>query len=548
MSVLTVVVDQVYDDFKQDFYPGERVTVLLTNGSRLQGVVSEKAKFPESMGADGNVERRASSRYLVKLINRRDEEALVDDEHLTRDRKNFTKLMLRSFIKNTVTRESWNGAPWLVKPHLAEYYHIDTDVPKHLQYGNKAGKKANVAANKEEDEALFGFFASDQRASNLKAANKGHKIKYSANELAKAKEEQYLAYQRALNGNPSFVVHKKERPNKAAAKKPAPPATTATFNANNNKPFSGLSLVVQNGSPPPPAPPPIKYPIEDLDIAPARDGTSRPALKFLASQEADGPEIKTESAGALLEAWNTLNVYCEVFLLDSFTFDDFVDALRYSSLEVDCELLVEVHCAVLKTLVNAEDDQEGAVQISLPPVPKEDSSKEESEESSAEPEEEPEDEPPRRSTRSSLAKIEVAIPTASPRSRSAAPEVKIHRAAEMFRDYGWIDRLRKRDFRNGGWELILVGLLHRLSHRPRLKKTCDDILSHLAPLDVEPTQKTAREQYATLDINRRAQVLQMICMLTLESKAVKNYLEECSNQMTEFRKEKIEAQRARKAV
>jgi hypothetical protein len=36
-------------------------------------------------------------------------------------------------------------------------------------------------------------------------------------------------------------------------------------------------------------------------------------------------------------------------------------------------------------------------------------------------------------------------------------------------------------------------------------------------------------------------------MLTMESKAIKNYLEECSIQMTEFRKEKIEAQRARKA-
>ena len=118
----------------------------------------------------------------------------------------------------------------------------------------------------------------------------------------------------------------------------------------------------------------------------------------------------------------------------------------------------------------------------------------------------------------------------------------------MFGDYGWIDRLRRRDFKNGGWELIIVGLLHRLSVRPRLQKACDEILAQLVPLDAEPVQETVRLQYSTLDINVRAQALQIICMLSLETKAIKNYLEECSNQMTEFRKEKIERQRARKAA
>ena len=59
----------------------------------------------------------------------------------------------------------------------------------------------------------------------------------------------------------------------------------------------------------------------------------------------------------LLEVWNTLNVQCEVYVLDSFTFDDFVDAMRYSSLEPACELLEEVHCAVLKLFI----DDDGAL-------------------------------------------------------------------------------------------------------------------------------------------------------------------------------------------
>lgn len=552
--------DQVYEDFKQDFYPGERVTVLLTNGTRIHGIVSEKAKFGEVLDSDGNIERRASSRYLVKLINRHNEEALVEDQHLTRDRKVFTKQMLRSFIKNTVSRESWNGAPWLVKPHIAEVYHIDTEVPKNLQYGNKAGKKANIAADKEEDESLFGFFASNQRQANLRAANRGQKVKYSANELERARAEQYQMYQQSLSGNPSFFLTGN---NVRAKKEPKPLSNISNIpnisNLSNLSDFSnlsvpgsgmltfaGLNMVVENGSPPPPPPPPIKYPIEDLDIKPKRDVARRPSLKYLSDEKPEYKEIKTESVGLLLETWNMLNVYCEVFQLDSFTFDDFIDAMRYSSEDGECELLVEVHCAVLKTLVNAEDDQDGAIQVSLPALPEEESDEEEEEEEVEEEEEpEPEPEPPRRTTRSSMAKVEVVIPVLE--EESAAPEIK-HRAAEMAGDHDWIGRLRKRDFKNGGWEMILVGLLHRLSFRPRLQKTCDEILSHLAPVDEEPTQETARVQYLKSDINLRVQALQVICLLTVETRAIKNYMEECSNQMTEFRKEKIDAQRARKAA
>ncbi|KKZ67638.1 hypothetical protein EMCG_06698 [[Emmonsia] crescens] len=536
-----------------DFYPGERVTVLLTNGSRLQGIVREKARFPELINEDGSIERRASSRYLVKLVNRPNEEALLDDEHLVRDRKIFTKQMLRSFIRNTVTRESWTGAPWLVKPHIAKEYRIDTEVPKHLQYGNKVGgKKANVAADKEEDESLFGFFYSKQRWPNLKPAVKGQKPKATVRDLAKAREDQYLEYQRALNENPSFAV-----PGNVAQ---GGVWQIAEDSANS---FRGLSVVIQNGPPPPPPPPPIKYPIEDLDLPPSHDDKQRPSVKFLTDQPSEQPElssqedsllsgcIKMESVGPLLETWNTLNVYCEVLQLDSFTFDDFVQAMQFSSHDFTCELFVEVHCAVLKTLVNDGKDQDGAVQISLPALPDEESEQEESDEEEEEESEEPEREPtpPRRTTRSSYAKAEAENlkQQLESRSRSGTAEVQIHRAAEMFGEYGWIDRLRKRDFKRGGWELVMVGLLHRLSYRPRLQKSCDEVLAHLAPLDREPTQNTAQEQYVTLDVNLRVKALQIICMLLLETKAIKNYLEECSNQMTEFRKEKIDYQRARKA-
>lgn len=491
---------------------------------------------------DGSVERRAYSRYLVKLVNRSNEEALVDDEHLARDRKIFTKQMLRSFIKNTVTRESWTGAPWLVKPNIAEEFRIDTIVPKHLQYGNKvAGKKAQVAPDKEEDESLFGFFSSQQRLPQLKPALNEQRPSFSAEERAKASQDQYLEYQRSLTGNPALSLPRSNR--QSQANEVAEPNTPPVY-----------PVVVQQSPPPPPAPL-VKYPVEDLEIAPESDAPPRPALKFLTTgptdkvtdDDDDKPllmrNIKPESVGPLLETWNTLNVYCEVLQLDSFTFDDFIEAMRFSSQDIACELFTEIHCSVLKLLVNAENSNNGAIQIILPPLPEEEESEDEED---TEEEPEPEPEPVRRTTRSSIAKQEAQnLRRSSPSSQS---ETKNHRAGEMIDDTGWIDMLRKRDFKQGGWEMIMVGLLHRLSLHPRLERRCNDILTHLAPLDVDPKRETAQAQYVTLDVNLRVAALQIISTLILDTRAVRNYLEECSNQMTEFRKEKIEHQRARKTA
>jgi hypothetical protein len=536
-------------DFKQDFYPGEHVVILLDGNQRLHGIIRDKMNFPRQFYPDGAVKSEAYARYLVKILDRPNEEALLDQDHITRDRKTFSKQMLRAFIKNTVTRESWSGAPWLVKAPIAEEYKIETEVPKHLQYGARVAEKK--AMKKADQDGHFGFFAS-QRLPELKpAAGKGPKTKLTPQELARNKAEQFLEYQRSLNGNPSFVLAKQP---------PGGPVRSAKDHEADKKVLSNPSVVIKAEPPKPPPPPPIKYPIEDLDITFAPNRKPRPPLRFgvddpssfVDDEEMLRDEIKPESVSLFLETWNTLNVYCEVFQLDSFTFDDFVEAMRFSSDEVDCELFVEIHCAVLKKLVNAENDDDGAIQVSLPDLPQEESDESGSEEEEEEEEPTPEPEPvvTRMTTRSSLAKAEAANLKAQQMqgSRENTAELKVHRAAEMFGEYGWIDRLRKRDFRNGGWELIMVGVLHQLSVRPRMEKVCEEILKHLAPLDAEPTQETARSQYATLDVNLRIQALQIICMLSLETKAIKIYLEECSNQMTEFRKEKIEFQRARKAA
>ncbi|KAI4116072.1 MAG: hypothetical protein LQ345_003443 [Seirophora villosa] len=536
------------EEFKNEYYPGETIVVKFEDGGRAPAVLREKSKFPELLGPDGTVERAAFSRYCVSFINRPDEEAVVHAPHLTRERKTFTKQRLRSFLKKTIEHEAWTGAPWCVKSRIAEEYRINGNIPPHLTYENQMlQRKANLAAKKNDFEGQIVNFHHELHP--LKP--KGSKGKRNAQDAALLNE----AYQRALAVDPGFS----KIPQAVQQQHIEQLIRTSGALVHRN----GFQPIAAKGHPkPPPLPPPPKYPIEDLELTPIRDRATRPALKFLSDDiptlhpAAEKPHsgILMRSVGPLLETWDTLNVYCEVFQLDSFTFDDYLEALQLTDDTYHCQLLVEIHCAVLKKLVNDVNDKNGQVQISLPEsnIPGSDDSSLADNSALPSPTPEPEVKPAARTTRSSLAKSEAAdLKNDLKNGRLSMSEAKIHRAAEMeqsTRSYDWKTRLRKRDFRDGRWVFIIVGLLYQLSGDTRRRKSCDDILRKLAPPDQEASEEIAISQYSLLDINTRVRIVEVLCMLSLETKAIRNYMEDCNNNMTDFRKERIDMQRKRKAA
>ena len=522
---------------------------------RLTGHIREKTKFPELFRNDGTLERKAFARYFCDLDDKSSPEVLVDEGNITRERKTFTKQRLRSFLKNSVTREAWTGAPWLVKPRLAEDYRINTEIPEWLthDFQAKQRKNSNIFSKRGDYEGpVLNFYGPQHGLPLLKP--KGSKGRNPQDDMH-FRQEQFAEYQRALASNPEFgKVGPQGQPIQFHQIYHGPPPPGYQM-------VNGYKPIAAKGQPKPAAPPPPKYPIEDLEIPPLRDGTHRPPLKFLSEKtpsdgrvsEGAGSGIDMKSVGLLLETWDTLNVYCEIFQLDSFTFDDYVEALRFSSEDVQCELLVEIHCAVIKKLVNDVNDKNGQVQIMLPfqnESDEEDSSKDSS--AMPTPTPEPEVKPPARSTRSSLVKSEAAeLKEAANGNPVPLANSRIHRAVEMDRHtkgYDWKARARKRDFADGRWVVVIVGLLNQLSRNPRLADSCNEILKHLAPVDHEPTPETAASQYQNLDVNLRIKILQILCMKSLETKAIREYMEVCSAQMTETRKEKNEVQRSRKAA
>ncbi|KAI0976427.1 ATP-utilizing chromatin assembly and remodelling N-terminal-domain-containing protein [Xylaria arbuscula] len=549
ISRIDSLVDMIYEEFKADYYPGEAVTIQLVTGERLTGIVRDKARLGSKVLPDGTL-TQPYSRYSTSIDGRPDEEAVVDSEHIFRDRKIFTKSVLRSFIKKTVTREAWNGAPWLVKHDVAAQYHIDTRVPPHLRYDNKllerkqqqAQKRALQPTNGAHDlNGTNGAFHTigPARLPELKPAPKNHKMQ-------RAHQHEHPGAH--VRGSPNLFLDQDHGP-----LPPVPGDNPFHFPV----PFrqgAPPPVTYTQPSPPPPPPPPPKYPIEDLQLPP-RDDYVRPPLKFLCYDppesvgESDAPDqkIRMDSIGPLLETWDTLNVYCEIFKLDSFTVDDFIQALEVSNKDTPCELFNEIHCAVLKHIVSSEADG-GKLLVNLPELDEEEED-DEDESTSPTPEPEPEPKPAGRATRSSLAKLEAERLRAEAEAaeKEKTPEITVkHRAPELLVDFDWIEELKKRHFSNGGWEMIMVGLLHQLSKNPRQTAVCEELLAELVPPEEEPSLELVRDQYSDLDINLRISALQILCMLTMETKAVRAYMDDCAETMTGYRKEKIEWQRNRK--
>jgi alpha-1,3-glucosyltransferase len=295
---------------------------------------------------------------------------------------------------------------------------------------------------------------------------------------------------------------------------------------------------------------PVKYPIEDLRIKQPRVSVQRPPLKFLCDDVPEGakpPEEKTgilmKSVGPLLCAWETLNVHDGIYSLDSFTFDDFLDAMRFSSEEVECELLTEVHCAVLKQIVS----ESGRLQTPLPKPDEPGDSDNEASSKATTPEPEPEPEPPVRTTRSSLRKSE-ASSMLKQRTPTPEPPKQTHKAAEFLTEFNWIEQCKIRNFRDGGWQAILVGLVHQLSFSPVRKEACEEILAALVPADEEPSVETIAFNYVHMDVNLRVAALDMALQLTVTTEHFREQLTQASLEMTRLRKDKIEHQKRRKEL
>lgn len=557
----------------------------MTDNSRLHSVFA--GQLDESV---------RSYAYVITMDDNGEVITKYKTSELQRDRKVYSKLILKQFLRNAVKREPWIGAPWMVRDSLAKRFDIPTKIPD-----NKT-RDALLAQKKAANSHLTnGVGPSAQQPYPQHAPNghgpqtNGHRpslqapgqgpptfVNFSANPPY-GHQQQMLPPQFSTVNGPArpYLVNGPPMPYSNGPPHQLPyayppqiggplPPHLANIVHQMPPPGSGPPMSFpfqtsfphhqgprQSNVPQPQQTPPlarpfevVKFPCEDLEMKLPRLATTRPTLNFFSDDVPEGLDepaddkktgILMKSLGPLLCAWETLNVHDTIYTLDSFTFDDFVDAMRFTSDEIECELFVEVHCAVLKQVVNSS----GKIQTPLPKMDESDDSDEEgtSEESTPT----PEPEPPVRTTRSSLRKSE-AQQIVKQRTPTPEPPKEVHRAAEFVADFDWIEQCKARNFREGGWQSIVVALLYRLSFDPIQKDACDEILAKLVPPEEEPSTENIAINYINLDVNLRISALDMILRLTVATEAFREQLIAAAQEMTRLRKEKIDHQRKRKEL
>jgi hypothetical protein len=587
--------------FKEQFIVGDRVSVEGDHLRRFGEIkaITDNRQLHAMFSGQAMDDMIRSYTYVIEMGDSGENITKYKASELQRDKKIYSKKVIKKFLRATLERDDWIGAPWTVKNSLAKRYSIPTKIPdsKEREVMN-AQKKFNSMPN--------GATPPAQPPQPQHAPNghgpfvNGHKPPPPPGQGQAAFVNNFVA-----SGPPPWVPQNGQLPPYMVNAPPRPHLVNAPppFPNHGPSPNGGIQLpphlmhlyqqphhgahpmqpmphhghvqlahpmgVFQTSfthqpgprpsNPPQPqqAPPParvveyVKYPCEDLEIKQPRLIVNRPTLKFLSDDVPTGitapaddkkTGILMKSVGSLLCVWETLNVHDTIYMLDSFTFDDFIGAMRFSHDSVQCELFVEMHCAVLKQIVNAS----GKLQLTLPKMTTTDDSSEE--DSSKESSPTPEPEPPVRTTRGSLRRSGAAQLVGRPRTPTPEPPKEIHKAAEFVNDFDWIEQCKTRNFVEGGWQAIIVALLYRLSFDATKKEACDEILAQLVPPEEEPTTATIAANYNNLNINFRISALEIIIQLTVTTEAFRDQLVAAAQEMTKLRKEKIEFQRKRKEL
>ncbi|KAH9835634.1 chromatin remodeling complex protein [Rhodofomes roseus] len=543
MGRLDHLVEEVYQRFKDRFYTNERVLVEIEGekfSSRLLQITTPKAaSAPSTSKSSSSAVASTSTTPLsdgpqpyhkiaedlkipVKEANAKDDPAkyvykvqILDpqqqpgskshDKHkgkdaakysgmvmevscaiMSRDRLTFSKSILRRFIRDCVDRAPAVASPWTVKPPIALRYGVNTVMPEETRRGVDAIKKGETDKRKKVWEEKEGPATKKQKKMTAAAEEKAAKVFAAATE----KREQEARYKAEK------AQQEKEEKDRLAAEK-----------AKKK---------------------PIRYPTEDLDVV-LGDREKRAGMKLkrpVPSQVAMPFGHDSATNDSFLMAWNFLVVYGQPLHLSSFTMDEFEAALRHTAVEPRCSLLAEIHATLIYNLRTVPFQRHSAV----------------------------------------LSLLEGKDEAGG--NDDLLLGVSIDQLTTAMADVGnnWERAPLRHSEGRDGWEESLVGCLKDHAHYenfPGLREILTKLLfapepateastssnsspsSSPAPLALAVSSQPSLRYYS-LSAAERVTILAFMCNLAVSSKAIHVHMEQCEEQLTALRKEKIEVNRTKK--
>lgn len=607
---LDQLVDKVYLVFKNDYFPGENIYIRgmnntedsydAQNAPKQRGTIREKVQYGQSDSV--------TTKYLVVRLSDM-QQAIVTKEKISRDRNHFTKWLIKTFIKLTMSRSHKVGAPWVVKDKFAKKYRISQEYPddlKHFAYSTPTGEALY------EDSDQGGSPAPSLNETKTKRQKKtpgpkGAKGKSVLNNLIDVDDS---VSESSLEER--FVSHADLK--KRFQNHHLPDRIQSEVDA-----ISGVSTPLNQLSSQSSLQPTKKNIVDDLcikfDIQNTKPQPKRLELDYfnsLPSDESDNEmsddepieniepivSVRFDSIQEGLQTWTFLNIYHNALKLDTFTFDDFICAMNWNKIQFDkigrCELLDEIWCAVLSAFVSNEipssseekesesNDEVYGLLISIPNVPKneldgsmssngkaylngsQDLKHENSDDENIDFDEEEKNNGNTRSETETAPEIKneqnikdednesMDVDTSNNSvEEKNEDEQEMHNAYNVmnYRNITWHERLRKRNFKDGNWQCILLGVLSLVEHMPCYNELIESIYVKLAPMESPPTPSTVLNQfYEAVNINLRLKILNLLIELLMNGNLVRSYIDECLEESTNLRRERLDCIREIKSL
>lgn len=616
-SRLDQLVDSVYANFKNDYFPGETIFIKgishmnqsgqienIHESIKQRGTIREKVQY----GQQDNL----TTKYLVVRLNDQSQ-SIVTNDQISRDRNHFTKWLIKTFVKLTVCRSHKVGAPWVVKEKYCHKYRIPKEYPDHLlQYQDstptgetlyepvKVQRTKNVAAPSV-FKAAPPVLAPKKQPLLLSDLSILIDLKASVREKKKFPTH-YLPETifRDDDGLNAKAVIFGVQPNK----KNIVDDLKIRFDIQNPKPTAELlaapenALVLNN------------HIIDELKSENENSSEIEEEVKRLSLS-------KIQSVEEALQCWAFLNMFHKSLHIDTFTFDDFIYSMSWNHQQYEehgkCDLLDEIWCSVLcailsndQTVKKFKHDEVSGLTVNIPSkklfekqqqkIEKEQNSQKDTQQdtqqenqdsngatdtietgtttngkqkqfddsergSESETEEKllKSDDENESSDELEVKREVIVLEDASDREDADDEneddgedddendedddEEFDHHAYSIMnhRKITWHERLRKRNFKDGNWQSILLGVLSLIEYLPQYKEVINKVFKILAPKSMPATIATVLGQfYDSLDIELRIQVLNILVNLLLSGSVVRKHIEESLEASTSLRRSRLD--------
>ncbi|KAL7318660.1 hypothetical protein PS15m_001876 [Mucor circinelloides] len=490
---LETIIEEAYQHFVNRYAPGEIIHCVWDDGIAYNAKILQVADKPkDDVDNDDNEE----SYYKVQLIDENlegiDQEdciKVVGGSKIKRDRFAFSKNLLRKFIREYASKDTYIGAPWVVKPEAAERFGIDVQLPEKLQLAKD-----------------FAYSKSRKKRKDAAGPTNGN-----------VKEEAELNDARRIEATLKYPVEDLNVPTYRRDPSGNGPLTDMTPGTK------GASSIAQN---------------------PTGDMPLRPTPNYQST-------IPADCIGSFLMVWSFLGNFSHPLKLSPFSLDDFENALRYDSATT---ILTESNIALLNAVIVQRDRLKKeslghgptamAANISLygtgylasratAPVAPQLQSLSHTPSSQYNSEDEDED----HDVWKVRQPIEKRVSTVERGVGSTAVEI-----VSINWDHGTVDTEAERH----GWEDILIGFVNQLAPIEQLPEL-DRILNMLVPSE-NSTLEEREQAYSSLCLRDKITLFELLINVANESFVIKNYLDECQDQLTELRKQKIDLSRERKRI